>query len=172
LENEKTRLCNFSSLYWGYFGFRQIFIYLLIRNLMVILTKTFINIFCVVMMGFILFFSDSVDPILFPIAMAYCAFLIAPGIIMSNLLLRNSIVFLIVSIFIYGPVSFQQYITPYYLQLLRPNGYPQNDFLFIIILFMTCSALISLLAFFVERNILQKNTRQSRRKLVNPRFRN
>jgi hypothetical protein len=157
-----------SGGFWFYWDIN----YLLIGKQMKILAKALINIFCVLMLSFMMFFENPEHPLLFPAAVAYGVFLIAPGIIISNILLNNSIVFLIVSIFLYTPVSFHKFIAMFFYQLLGPNGYPRFDVLTSIFLYMAYSSLISILAFFIESKLLQENTPQRRRKIVNPRFRN
>lgn len=128
---------------------------------MVILTKSFINIFCIGMSGFMMSISYTkapVDPFIFSIAVAYYFFPIVPGIILSNILLKNTIVFLTVSLFIYIPIAFPP---PIRLEVLA-----------YIFLSMAYSSLISILAYFIESKLLQEAIPQRRRKIVNPKFRN
>jgi hypothetical protein len=92
--------------------------------------------------------------------MAYLVFLISPGIILSNILIKNVIAFLTVTIFIYMGLFFHGGIP--FLQSSAPT---------IILIIMLYSGLVAVAGAFIEMKLLRDDTPQRRRKIVNPRFR-
>ena len=126
--------------------------------------RAIIIVLCCLIMTSILYIDDKYftdrwewpTEILLPFMILMAGFYILPGIILSNVLLKNIFIYLAVSILIYIPVAFNKYIGTYFRNLFGVKEYTYLNLFFVIVPFMLYSTLITLIGYLIEKKLLQK----------------